>query len=71
MIKTYQQGTIEATRPQLWSSGQVADYLGKSRRTIYRLVASRKLTEIRLDGDLRFRVDDVERFLEKRTLRAA
>jgi hypothetical protein len=38
---------------------------------VHRLVKSRKLDVIKLDGELRFRVTDVERFLEKRLLRTA
>ena len=50
---------------------QVASYLNQSTRTVHRLVARRKIDCFKLDGDLRFRLSDVERFLEKRLLRAA
>lgn len=50
---------------------QVANYLNQSTRSVHRLVKSRKLDVIKLDGELRFRVTDVERFLEKRLLRTA
>jgi excisionase family DNA binding protein len=62
--------TSRFTESRLWNSLEVSDYLGVSTRTLYRYVKSRKLTAIKLDGDLRFRTEDVERFLEKRTLRA-
>ena len=50
---------------------QVANYLNQSTRSVHRLVKTRKLNVIKLDGELRFRVADVERFLEKRLLRTA
>jgi excisionase family DNA binding protein len=50
---------------------QVASYLNQSTRTVRRLVAQRKINCFKLDGELRFRFEDVERFLEKRYLRAA
>ena len=52
------------------SAAEVVAELGVSRRTLSRILASRKLTYLKLDGLLRFRPSDVDRFKEKRTYRA-
>lgn len=50
---------------------QVANYLNQSPRSVHRLVKSRKLNVIKLDGELRFRVADADQFLKKHLLRTA
>jgi len=55
----------------LWTADQVKTRLNITLRTLYRLTKSRKLTYIKMDGILRFHPADVERFVEKRTVRAA
>jgi excisionase family DNA binding protein len=55
----------------LWTAEQTRARLGITLRTLYRLTKSRKITYIKMDGILRFNPADVERFIEKRTLRAA
>jgi excisionase family DNA binding protein len=55
----------------LWTAEQVRTRLGVTLRTLYRLTKSRKLTHVKMGGILRFHSADVERFIEKRTVRAA
>jgi excisionase family DNA binding protein len=55
----------------LWTAEQVRTRLCITLRTLYRLTKSRKLTYVKMGGILRFHPDDVERFVEKRTVRAA
>jgi excisionase family DNA binding protein len=60
------------TNPEpLLTAEQVRTHLGITLRTLYRLTKSRKLTYIKMDGILRFNPADVERFVEKRTVKAA
>jgi len=46
-------------------------YLNVSRSTLMRLIASRKIDAIKLDGGWKFRWEAVERFVQRRTQKAA
>lgn len=53
------------TRPLLIPAAQVAEALGVSRTTVWRLVKAGKLAEpVRIGGAVRFRRSDIERFVE-------
>jgi excisionase family DNA binding protein len=54
----------------LASSARVQRYLGVSRSTLMRLVADHKIDAIRMDGGWRFRWEDIERFIQRRTQKA-
>ena len=50
---------------RLWTVNDLATYLGKSHRTIYRMHATgRGPTALLLGGHLRYRPDDVEAWLQ-------
>jgi excisionase family DNA binding protein len=66
-----QKSPISIGVPGLWNISEVAAYLNISTRTVRRLIGKRKLSAIKLDGGWRFRPADVERFVEKRTRKAA
>lgn len=55
----------------LWGIRRVAEELGISVRTVHRLIKARKLASIKLDGLLKFRPADIEKFLERRLRKAA
>jgi excisionase family DNA binding protein len=71
VIVFHQPGSTVSIPEPLWTAEQVRIRLGITLRTLYRLTKSRKLTHIKMDGVLRFHPADVERFVEKRTVRAA
>jgi len=54
-----------ATALQLLTKKQVADMLACSVRMVERLVASGKLTAIKIRGAVRFRLSDVEQIILK------
>jgi excisionase family DNA binding protein len=70
-VIVFHQPEPTTTPESLWTAAQVRTRLGITLRTLYRLTKSRKLTYIKLDGILRFNPADVERFVEKRTVKAA
>jgi excisionase family DNA binding protein len=45
---------------------QAAEYLAVSRPTVYRLVKRESLPVVRVASDFRFRVSDIERWLDGR-----
>ena len=60
---------VERDSPMI--TKEVCGELRVNKRTLYRYAKSRKLTYIKMDGRLLFERADVERFKEKRKLRAA
>ena len=58
-------------RRNLAKTPRVQRYLGVSRSTLMRYIADRKIEAIKMDGGWRFRWDDVERFIQRRTQKAA
>lgn len=58
-------------RRNLADAPRVQRFLGISRSTLMRLIYSRKIDAIKLDGAWRLRWEDVERFVQRRTRRAA
>ena len=58
-------------RINLANAPRVQRYLGVSRSTLMRLIASRKINAIKMDGGWRFRWEDVERFIQRRMQKAA
>ena len=57
-------------RRNLADTPRVQRYLGVSRRTLMRYIAGRKIDAIKLDGGWRFRWEDVDRFVQRRTQKA-
>jgi len=45
-------------------------FLGVSRSTLMRLIKNRKIDAIKMDGGWRFRWEDIERFVQRRTRKA-
>ena len=45
--------------------GDVAEFLGISKSTLYLMVETRKLPFYKIGGSLRFKMSDVEEFLKK------
>jgi excisionase family DNA binding protein len=70
-VIVFHQPESSTTPEPLWTAEQVRTRLGVTLRTLYRFTKSRKLTYIKIGGILRFNPADVERFVEKRTVRAA
>ena len=63
---------IEADgRRNLANSQRVQRFLGVSRSTLMRYIADRKIEAIKMDGGWRFRWEEVERFVQRRTQKAA
>jgi excisionase family DNA binding protein len=50
---------------------EAAHVLNVSVRTVHRLTKARKLPYVKMDGLLQFRIEDVDRFIDKRLVRAA
>jgi excisionase family DNA binding protein len=57
--------------PSLLSTKEAAARIGVSTRTLHRYKDRNKLTYIKLDGLLKFERSDVERFMQRRTVKAA
>jgi excisionase family DNA binding protein len=60
---------VEPMEP-LFTSDTLSRYLGISDRQIRNLVSDGKLTAIKIGASLRFRPRDVDRFLDRHSLRA-
>lgn len=60
---------IEVTPDRLWGKAELAAFCGVSERTIDRARASGKLRTTWLEGVLRFRQQDVDEYLSRRTSR--
>ncbi len=58
-------------RRNLADAPRIQKFLGVSRSTLMRYIASRKIPAIKMDGGWRFRWEDIERFLQRRTQQAA
>ena len=58
-------------RRNLATALRVQRYLGVSRSTLMRYIADRKIDAIKMDGGWRFCWEDVERFVQRRTQKAA
>lgn len=58
-------------RRNLASAPRVQRFLGVSRSTLMRYIADHKIDAIKMDGGWRFRWEDVERFVQRRTQKAA
>jgi len=54
-------------RRNLASAPRVQRYLGVSRSTLMRYIADRRIEAIKMDGGWRFRWEDVDRFVQRRT----
>ena len=57
-------------KDNLADSPRVQRFLGVNRSTLMRLIKSRKIDAIRMDGGWRFRWEDVERSVQRRTRKA-
>jgi len=55
----------------LISTKEAAKRVGISTRTLYRYTEHNRIPFIKLDGVLRFEPNDIERFIERRKVRAA
>lgn len=56
--------------PRLIKADEAAEILQLTRRTIYDLVQKRKIPFYRYDGGIRFDVEDLKEYLEKRRVKA-
>jgi excisionase family DNA binding protein len=54
-------------RRNLASAPRVQRFLGVSRSTLMRYIADRRIEAIKMDGGWRFRWEDVDRFVQRRT----
>ncbi len=70
VISTYPQLESDGRR-NLASAPRVQRFLGVSRSTLMRYIADRKIDAIKMDGGWRFRWEDVDRFVQRRTQKAA
>lgn len=61
----------ECGRTNLVNTRRVQRFLDVSRSTLMRLIASRKIEAIKMDGVWKFRWTAAERFFQRRTRRAA
>ncbi|MFQ6003209.1 MAG: helix-turn-helix domain-containing protein [Candidatus Zixiibacteriota bacterium] len=51
---------------EVMDSGELAEYLGYTRRTIYKLIREEGLPATRIRGQFRFKKELVDRWLEER-----
>lgn len=59
------------SRTQLITKQDVADQLGLAVRTIERMVLERRINYVKITGKaIRFRQDDIDRMIERRTVKA-
>jgi len=58
-------------RRNLADAPRVQRFLDVSRSTLMRYIADRKIDAIKMDGGWRFRWEEVERFVQRRTQKAA
>jgi excisionase family DNA binding protein len=58
-------------RNPLLNFESVRKYLDISRSTLLRYISARKIEAIKLDGGWKFRAEAIERFLQRRTQKAA
>lgn len=58
-------------RTNLLNFERARRYLDVSRATLLRYIYSRKIAAIKMDGGWRFRWEDVDRFIQRRTQKAA
>jgi excisionase family DNA binding protein len=58
------------SRTKLLTINDVADLLNVHKDTVRNLVRDCKLTHIKLRGAIRFRAEDVDKWLERRTIKA-
>jgi excisionase family DNA binding protein len=66
-----QQRTSDCDRNNLLNFECVRVYLNVSRSTLLRYISDRKIEAIKMDGIWRFRWEEVERFVQRRTQKAA
>ncbi len=66
-----QQRTSDCDRNNLLNFECVRVYLNVSRSTLLRYIGDRKIEAIKLDGGWKFRWEAVERFVQRRTQKAA
>lgn len=57
------------TIPRLYSINEIAELLGVSKTTIYRLVETRKITFYKIKGCVRFSEHDVYKYLNENCIR--
>ena len=66
-----QRRPSDCDRNNLLNFECVRVYLNVSRSTLLRYIGDRKIEAIKLDGGWKFRWEDVERFVQRRTQKAA
>lgn len=61
-----------SSRPpeELWDAEQLAQYLGVTRRFVYRITNERRIDHLKVGGSLRFTPEAVAEFLERSTILA-
>lgn len=50
--------------PELWNIDHLAEYLGVSKQSVYKLTAAHRIRFLRVGKELRFRPADVAAYLE-------
>jgi len=71
VVQFPQQRKSDCDRNNLLNFECVRVYLNISRSTLLRYISARKIDAIKLDGGWKFRWDAVERFVQRRTQKAA
>lgn len=56
-----------AQRKALLDVGELAEYLGVSESTVYRMIRSKEIRAYKILGSWKFRIQDIEDYLESRT----
>jgi excisionase family DNA binding protein len=73
MNDSYMQITKDKTtepcdRTKLMTPDQVADILSVAKITVYRIMAKRKIRFSKIGGRVRFRREDIERYIEENSV---
>ncbi|MDR3583011.1 MAG: helix-turn-helix domain-containing protein [Candidatus Pacebacteria bacterium] len=55
---------MDTPLPSAMNPKELAEYFSISKRTVYRLVQSRQIPFCKIQGQIRFRAEDMEKFLK-------
>ena len=56
-----------AERKALLDVGELADYLGVSESTVYRMIRTKEIRAYKILGSWKFRIQDIEDYIESRS----
>lgn len=73
LTRTEQRAAARASRERndgraLFTIGRAADHIGKSTRTVYRMIHAGELRTIRVGRSLRIRPSDLDDYLDRRVV---